>query len=53
VAQDDPTTKKPGRLKTRPDFLAVQKGKRLRGPFFLLETLDRGLPTKPPGSVSP
>jgi hypothetical protein len=42
VAQDDPTTMKPGRLKNRPDFLAVQKGKRLRGPFFLLETLDRG-----------
>ena len=39
---------KPGRLKTRPDFLAVQKGKRLRGPYFLLETLDRGKPDLPP-----
>tara|TARA_R110002050_G_scaffold206296_5_gene342174 strand:+ start:5498 stop:5947 length:450 start_codon:yes stop_codon:yes gene_type:complete len=47
VAQDD-TIKKPGRLKTRPDFLAVQKGKRLRGPYFLLETLDRGKPDQAP-----
>ena len=39
---------KPGRLKTRPDFLAVQKGKRLRGPYFLLETLDRGNPDQAP-----
>jgi ribonuclease P protein component len=41
VAQDD-IIKKPGRLKIRPDFLAVQKGRRLRGPYFLLESLDRG-----------
>jgi len=47
VAQED-TIKKPGRLKTRPDFLAVQKGKRLRGPYFLLEALDRGAPDQPP-----
>jgi len=47
VAQDD-ITKKPGRLKIRPDFLAVQKGKRLRGPYFLLETLDRGDPEQAP-----
>jgi len=47
VAQDD-TIKKPGRLKIRPDFLAVQKGKRLRGPYFLLETLDRGDPDQAP-----
>ena len=47
MAQDD-TIKKPGRLKTRPDFLAVQKGKRLRGPYFLLETLDRGEPDQAP-----
>jgi len=47
VAQDD-TIKKPGRLKTRPGFLAVQKGKRLRGPYFLLETLDRGEPDQAP-----
>lgn len=48
MAQDDPTTKEPGRLKNRPDFLAVQKGNRLRGPFFLLETLDRGLADEAP-----
>ena len=47
MAQDD-TIKKPGRLKTRPDFLAVQKGKRLRGPYFLLESLDRGEPDQAP-----
>ena len=47
MAHDD-TTKKPGRLKNRPDFLAVQKGKRLRGPYFLLETLDRGEPGQAP-----
>ncbi|AKI02432.1 ribonuclease P protein component [Hoeflea sp. IMCC20628] len=39
---------KPGRLKTRPEFLAVQKGKRLRGPYFLLESLDRGKPDQAP-----
>ena len=42
------TIMEPGRLKTRPDFLAVQKGKRLRGPYFLLETLDRNLPDQAP-----
>lgn len=47
MAQDD-IIKKPGRLKIRPDFLAVQKGKRLRGPYFLLETLDRGDPDQAP-----
>ena len=47
MAEDD-ITKKPGRLKNRPDFLAVQKGRRLRGPYFLLETLDRGKPDQPP-----
>ncbi|WP_422373521.1 ribonuclease P protein component [Hoeflea sp.] len=39
---------KPGRLKNRPDFLAVQKGNRLRGPYFLLETLDRGIAAEAP-----
>jgi ribonuclease P protein component len=28
---------KPGRLKKRPDFLAVRSGKKLRGPHFLIE----------------
>ncbi|WP_420406828.1 ribonuclease P protein component [Hoeflea sp.] len=39
---------RPGRLKNRPDFLAVQKGSRLRGPYFLLETLDRGMTAEAP-----
>ena len=47
MAQDD-IIMKPGRLKIRPDFLAVQKGKRLRGPYFLLESLDRGAPDQAP-----
>lgn len=47
MAQND-ITKEPGRLKNRPEFLAVQKGKRLRGPYFLLETLDRGAPDQAP-----
>ncbi|WP_099865735.1 ribonuclease P protein component [Pararhizobium haloflavum] len=32
------------RLKRRPDFLAVQKGERRKGPFFLLEVLQRQAP---------
>jgi ribonuclease P protein component, eubacterial len=39
---------KPGRLKSRPDFLAVQKGLRLRGPYFLVEMIDRGDPAAAP-----
>jgi ribonuclease P protein component len=31
-----------GRLKKRPEFLAVQKGEKRRGPLFLLEVLARG-----------
>ncbi|MCP4318370.1 MAG: ribonuclease P protein component [Hyphomicrobiales bacterium] len=31
-----------GRLKRRSEFLAVRKGERRKGPFFLLEVLDRG-----------
>ncbi len=30
-----------GRLRKRSDFLAVRKGERRKGPFFLLEVLDR------------
>jgi len=41
-------TIKTGRLKSRPDFLAVQKGLRLRGPFFQLELLDRNSPDEAP-----
>lgn len=32
----------PARLKTRPQFLAARKGRRLGGPFFFIEALDRG-----------
>lgn len=39
---------KPGRLKSRPDFLVVQKGLRLRGPYFLIEMIDRGDAAAPP-----
>lgn len=31
-----------GRLRKRSDFLAVRKGERRKGPFFLLEVIDRG-----------
>ena len=31
-----------GRLKTRPEFLAVRAGERRNGPYFLLELRDRG-----------
>ena len=32
-----------GRLKSRPQFLAVREGEKRRGSFFLLEMLDRKL----------
>ena len=32
----------PGRLKKRPEFLAVRRGEKRRGRLFLLEVLDRG-----------
>ena len=32
----------PGRLRKRAEFLAVQRGAKLRGPLFLLEMLTRG-----------
>lgn len=38
------TKKSPGRLKNRPDFLAVQKGEKRKGANFLLEVLDRKEP---------
>ena len=37
----------PGRLKSRPEFLAVRKGEVRKGPWFLLEVLDRDLPDTP------
>lgn len=36
------------RLLRRQDFLAARQGERRRGPFFLLEVRDRGLPADPP-----
>lgn len=37
-----------GRLKSRPDFLAVQKGEKRKGKYVLLEVLDRQKPEEPP-----
>lgn len=37
-----------GRLKNRPQFLAVRNGEKRRGPFFLVEVLDRKLPDAEP-----
>jgi len=37
-----PIGKMPGRLKKRPEFLAVRRGEKRRGRLFLLEALDRG-----------
>jgi ribonuclease P protein component len=34
--------KTPARLRKRAEFLAVRRGERRRGRFFLVETLDRG-----------
>lgn len=37
-----------GRLKSRPQFLAVRDGEKRRGPLFLLEVLDRKDPESEP-----
>jgi ribonuclease P protein component len=37
-----------GRLKSRPQFLAVRKGEQRKGPLFLLEVLDRNEPDTGP-----
>lgn len=37
-----------GRLKSRPQFLAVREGESRRGRTFLLEVLDRNAPDEPP-----
>ncbi|MDE1159829.1 MAG: ribonuclease P protein component [Neorhizobium sp.] len=45
----DTTEKKTvGRLKSRPQFLAVRKGETRRGKNFLLEVLDRNEPQEAP-----
>ena len=36
-----------GRLKKRSEFLATRRGERRRGPYFLLEVLDRGMADEP------
>jgi ribonuclease P protein component len=40
----DTHTKTVGRLKSRPQFLAVREGEKRRGRLFLLEVLDRKAP---------
>ncbi|NKN35040.1 ribonuclease P protein component [Agrobacterium sp. a22-2] len=37
-----------GRLKSRPQFLAVREGERRKGKYFLLEVLDRAEPETAP-----
>ena len=37
-----------GRLKSRPQFLAVREGEKRRGPYFLVEVLDRKEPDTAP-----
>ena len=37
-----------GRLKSRPQFLAVREGEKRKGPLVLLEVLDRHLEDTPP-----
>lgn len=37
-----------GRLKKRSDFLAVRNGERRKGPYFVLEVLDRGCADETP-----
>ncbi|MBO9655809.1 ribonuclease P protein component [Agrobacterium sp. SOY23] len=42
------TKKRPGRLKNRSEFLAVQAGEKRRGSTFLVEVLDRKAPETEP-----
>jgi ribonuclease P protein component len=37
-----------GRLKSRPQFLAVRDGEKRKGSFFLMEVLDREMPDAEP-----
>lgn len=50
MAGDDAKSQKTtaGRLKSRPQFLAVQKGEKRKGRNFLLEVLDRREPDTAP-----
>ncbi len=45
---DTTTNKTVGRLKSRPQFLAVREGESRRGRNFLLEVLDRHAPEEAP-----
>lgn len=47
MTSDEPT-KTVGRLKSRPQFLAVREGEKRRGGLFLLEVLDRNEPEGEP-----
>ena len=44
----DRSKKTVGRLKSRPQFLAVREGEKRRGSLFLIEVLDRKLPDAEP-----
>lgn len=44
----DENKKTVGRLKSRPQFLAVRDGEKRRGPYFLVEVLDRKEPDTEP-----
>jgi ribonuclease P protein component len=41
LTDPEPEKTRPGRLKSRPEFLRVREGERRRGPLFVLEVLDR------------
>ncbi len=42
----------PSKLRKRAEFLAVQRGEKRRGRFFLLEVLDRGLHVPPRAGIT-
>jgi ribonuclease P protein component len=48
MTTDKKNDKTVGRLKSRPQFLAVREGESRRGRTFLLEVLDRKQPGEPP-----
>ena len=48
MADNDQNGMNPGRLKSRPEFLRMRQGERRRGPYFILEILDRKAPEEAP-----
>ncbi|WP_370691505.1 ribonuclease P protein component [Affinirhizobium pseudoryzae] len=48
MTSEDENEKTVGRLKSRPQFLAVRDGEKRRGPYFLVEVLDRKEPDTAP-----